>query len=42
MDHRKVDGIVALVMALDGVVRKPAEVESVYLTRGVLSLEDFL
>ena len=33
--HEKIDAVVALTMALDGVVRQPLETGSVYDTRGV-------
>jgi phage terminase large subunit-like protein len=36
----KIDGVAALVMALDRVVRRPADAESVYLHRGVKTLGD--
>lgn len=39
----KIDGLVALVMAIDrGIVRVPVTAPSVYRTRGVLDLADFL
>lgn len=41
-DPRKVDGLVALVMALDGITRQKPVEESCYLRHGVRSLADFL
>jgi hypothetical protein len=33
---------VALVMALDRAIRQPAVVQSVYMTHGVMGLEEYL
>lgn len=38
----KIDGVVALVMALDRAIRQPAVVQSVYMTHGVMGLEEYL